>query len=191
VSEFHKTKARTSRCEAYWQTKTLHDLQFRNILLWRPIKKKLLFRCCLFSKCSCSFHCHRKWYPYIWGAQIPQDKSPWRLNFVPLHLIFVGPRQRHCFMSSCWPLEFWSGSYLLGKSVYLCVISWCYSRISCFDLIKMNATENRFTKVVGLKLGIQVFWDLSVGLSVCWCFGRKWYLHLQWSHRPVISPLLN
>ena len=131
------------------------------------------------------------WYPYVWGAQIPLDKSPWRLNFAPLHLISVGPRQRHCFMSSFWRLEFWSDYYLLGKSVYLCVLPWCYSRICCFELIKMDATENLFTKVVCLNMRIQVFLGVSGGVSVCWCFGRKWYLHLQWTHRPVISPLLN
>jgi hypothetical protein len=32
---------------------------------------------------------------------------------------------------------------------------------------------------------------MSGGASVCWYFGRDWCLHLQWSHRSTISPLLN
>jgi len=57
--------------------------------------------------------------------------------------------------------------------------------------VKMNGTKNLYSKVVCLKLGIQVFWDVSGWVSECWCFGRKWCLHLQWSHRSTVSPLTN
>jgi hypothetical protein len=41
------------------------------------------------------------------GAQIPDARSPWWLNFVQWCLIFVGPQYGTCFMSPLWRLECW------------------------------------------------------------------------------------
>jgi len=42
-------------------------------------------------------------------AQIPGDRSPWRLNFVWWFLVFVNAKYGTCFMSQFWCLEFLGG----------------------------------------------------------------------------------
>lgn len=46
------------------------------------------------------------------GAVIPGARSPWPLNLVPWHLIYVGPQGGILFMSPLWRLEFSGGSYI-------------------------------------------------------------------------------
>jgi hypothetical protein len=53
-------------------------------------------------------------------AQIPGNKSPYRLNFVGRPLMFVGPQHAVCCMSPIGCLEFWGVSYTPGKSVLPC-----------------------------------------------------------------------
>jgi hypothetical protein len=43
---------------------------------------------------------------YTRGAQIPDTRSPWQLNFVQWHLVSVGSQYVTCFMSQFWHLEF-------------------------------------------------------------------------------------
>jgi len=53
-------------------------------------------------------------------AKIPSARSPWRLNLVRWHLIFVGTRYGTCFTSSFSRLELWDGFYIFCKSVHPC-----------------------------------------------------------------------
>jgi hypothetical protein len=49
------------------------------------------------------------------GAQIPHELPPGKLNFVPWHLIFVGPCCGTCFMSPVWHPGFSGGCQVFGK----------------------------------------------------------------------------
>jgi len=53
------------------------------------------------------------------GIQIPDARSPWRLNFVRWRLMLVGPQHYGtCFMSPFWRLKFWGCFPGLGKFVH-------------------------------------------------------------------------
>jgi hypothetical protein len=52
------------------------------------------------------------------GTQITSNRPSWWLYFVWWHLVFLCPYWETCFTSSIWRLEFWGGSYVLGKLLH-------------------------------------------------------------------------
>jgi hypothetical protein len=59
-------------------------------------------------------------YIYIYrGAQISGTWPLRRLMFLRWRLICVCPQYGTCFMSPFWRLEFWGGSQIFGKSMYI------------------------------------------------------------------------
>ena len=72
--------------------------------------------------CFDSWLTYRRVSEYRWpgGAQIPVATSPWRLNFVQWHLIFVDPRYVICFLSPFCLLYLWGVFTIFVKCVHSC-----------------------------------------------------------------------
>jgi hypothetical protein len=89
------------------------------------------------------------------GARIPGARSPGQLNFVPWHLIFVGPQCETCLMLSFWHLEFCDDCGIFGKVVYPCLDSFPASAV-CHPL----AFSSSFSK------GVFALWLVRVLMHI-------------------------